>query len=299
MKYTGITYRPPFEADSLLLQVTQGCSHNKCSFCTMYRDVPFRTEGMEQIEKDLREASLFMPHARRVFLVNGDAFVLSARELGAIAETIHAHLPHVDTIAMYASVRNIQGKTDAELEQLRKLGINDLNIGLESGLDPVLSHMNKGYSAAQALRELQRLDRAGMRYGVNIILGAAGAKNYRQNAEATAALLNQTKASLIFTGTVHADPGCPLYDEMQSGAFEESTFEAYLLEEELLIEQLTVEGCLFFGLHPSNVVPLRGYLCRDKEKMLREIQNARMQLGPLLHTRPIRCEEGAIIRHNM
>lgn len=296
MKYTGITYRPPFEADSLLLQVTQGCSHNRCSFCTMYRDIPFQIERMEQIEQDIREAGQFLPHARRVFLVNGDAFVLSAHDLAHIAQLIRSHLPAVDTIAMYASVRNIQGKTDDELKQLRALGVNDLNIGLESGLESVLIHMNKGYSAGQALHELQRLDRAGMSYGVNVILGAAGAKHFREHAEATTDLLNKTKVSLIFTGTVHADPGCPLFEEMQNGSFEESTFEEYLLEEEILLKRLTLEGCLIFGLHPSNVVPLRGYLCKDKEKMLLEIQKRRRQLGERLHTHPIRCEEGAIIQ---
>ncbi len=295
MKYTGITYRPPFEADSLLLQVTQGCSHNSCAFCTMYRDVPFRTEPLDQIARDLEEARMFRPHERRVFLVNGDAFALDAGMLCRIADMIHGYLPGVETIAMYASIRNILAKTDGELRALREAGINDLNIGLESGLGSVLERMNKGYAPDQALRSLQRLDGAGMRYGVNVILGAAGAGNGRENADATAGLLNQTGVSLIFTGTIHADPGCPLYEDMRSGAFEESDLGGYLLEEQRLLERLQVEDCLLFGLHPSNVVALHGYLPADRDKMLLQIEKARQRLGGHLNERPKRFGEGGII----
>ena len=111
MHYTGNIYRPPFEARSLLLQVTTGCSHNRCSFCTMYRDTPFHMEPMEQIEQDLEEASLFYPNTRRVFLENGDPFVLPADRLAEIARLIHEKLPEVETIAMYASIKNIRGKS--------------------------------------------------------------------------------------------------------------------------------------------------------------------------------------------
>ena len=162
MKYTGLTYRPPFEAHSLLLQVTAGCSHNKCSFCTMYRNVPFSTESMGQIESDLREAREYTPDAERVFLENGDPFCLSADRLAEITEKIHEYLPMVETIAMYASIKNIQGKTDEELKLLHTLGINELNIGVESGLDDALAMMNKGYTAAQAVNELLRLKDAGI-----------------------------------------------------------------------------------------------------------------------------------------
>ena len=154
MKYTGNIYRPPFEARSLLLQVTVGCSHNKCAFCTMYRDVPFSVEPLSQIEADLKEASRYAPQVTRVFLENGDPFVLSADKLCAIAERIYRYLPKVKTIAMYASILNIKTKTDAELLRLRKLGINELNIGVESGLDTALIRMNKGYSRDQAIYEL-------------------------------------------------------------------------------------------------------------------------------------------------
>ena len=295
MKYTGTTYRPPFEAGSLLLQVTTGCSHNKCSFCTMYRDTPFNVEPMEQIRSDLAEAGTFAPGAQRVFLENGDPFALSADRLAEIAEAVHEYLPAVKTIAMYASIQNIRGKTDEELDRLRQLGINELNIGVESGLDEALLLMNKGYDSKEALYELLRLREAGMDYGANIIFGGAGAGSLRENALATAELINRTDPYLIFTGTIHADPGCPLYDDIQSGRFVEPTLGEHIDEEELFLQKLEVEDCLYFGLHPSNVVRMQGWLPRDKEAMLEEVRTTRQRIRSRLDERPVRYGEGAIL----
>ena len=135
-----------------------------------------------------------------------------------------------------------------------------------------------------------------MDYGANIIFGAAGNEQWKENAEATAALLNETKPYLIFTGTIHADPGCPLYEELQIGTFSENTFEEYLEEERLLISLLDLPGCLYFGLHPSNVVLMQGYLNRDKEVLLWEIEKKKLSLGNRLSEKPLRYGEGAIIK---
>ena len=295
MKYTGTTFRPPFEANSLLLQVTTGCSHNKCSFCTMYRDTPFGVEPMEQIEKDLVEARSFAPGARRVFLENGDPFALSADRLTEIAEAVHKYLPRVETIAMYASINNIRNKTDEELVKLRGLGINELNVGVESGLDEALTLMNKGYDSKEALYELGRLRAAGMDYGANVIFGGAGPGRLRDNAAATAEILNKTTPYLIFTGTIHADPGCPLYDDIQSGRFIEPTIGEHIDEEELFLQMLDLDNCLYFGLHPSNVVRMQGWLSRDKDAMLQEVRATRTRLARRLGERPVRYGEGAIL----
>ena len=295
MHYTGTIYRPPFEARSLLLQVTTGCSHNKCSFCTMYRDEPFRVEPLEQIEEDLAEARQYVPNVTRVFLENGDPFALSADRLEQIAVMIHAYLPRVETIAMYASIKNVIGKSDEELRRLRNLGINELNIGVESGLDEALSYMNKGYTAAQAKYELNRLKSAGIDYGANIILGCAGPERRHENAAATAALLNETKPYLIFTGTIHSDPGCPLYEDMQSGRFVESTFGEYLDEEEELLELLDLTDCYLFGLHPSNIVTMHGNLPEDMAAMLELVRKRREELANRLDERPVRYGEGAVL----
>ncbi len=295
MKYTGQIYRPPFEARSLLLQVTRGCSHNSCAFCSMYRGVPFGIETLEQIEEDLREARELFPGTRRVFLENGDAFCLGAGRLLEIAALVRKYLPLTEIITMYASILNIREKTDEELRRLREAGIDQLNVGVESGLDEALQVMNKGYSAAEAVRELQRLRAAGMDYAANVILGGAGAERRMENAEATAALLNETRPYLLFTGTLHPDPGCPMGEAIRSGAFRENTFGEYLEEEERLISLLKLKNCYFFGLHPSNVVQMYGTLDRDQERLLSEIRRQRTLLEEILDQRPLRSGEGAII----
>ena len=295
MHYTGTIYRPPFEARSLLLQVTTGCSHNRCSFCTMYRDEPFRVEPLEQIEEDLAEARQYVSNITRVFLENGDPFALSADRLEQLAVMIHAYLPRVETIAMYASIKNVIGKSDEELRRLRNLGINELNIGVESGLDEALAYMNKGYTSDQAKHELNRLKSAGIDYGANIIFGCVGPERRHENAVATAELLNETKPYLIFTGTIHSDPGCPLYEDMQSGRFVESTFGEYLDEEEELLELLDLTDCYLFGLHPSNIVTMHGNLPEDKAAMLDLIRKRREELADRLDERPVRYGEGAVL----
>ena len=295
MKYTGLIYRPPFEANSLLLQVTRGCSHNSCAFCTMYRGTPFGEESLEQIEMDIKEAAAMNLDTRRAFLINGDAFCLSAGKLAKIVELIREHLPQIGTISMYASIRNIQGKTDEELVMLRALGINELNVGVESGTDSVLEHMNKGYTVEQAKEQLLRLKKAGFDYVLNIILGAAGAGNQARHAKETARLMNETQPSLIFTGTIHPDPGCPLYEEMREGAFVENTIGEYLEEEELFLQDLELERCFLFGLHPSNVVRMQGWLPEDKDRLLEAVRKTRGDMKRILDKRPIRAGEGGII----
>ena len=290
-----VMFRPPFEAASLLLEVTHGCSHNACAFCTMYRGVPFQLEPMERVEECVRTAAVRRPGVKRVFLEHGDAFALSAERLIRIAELIHAYLPRVEMIAMYASIKNIASKSDDDLERLREAGIGDLNVGVESGLDEALRWMNKGYTAAQARHELLRLKRAGIPWGANVILGAAGPALRSENAIATAELLSATQPNLIFTGTLHADPGCPLYEAIKSGAFAESTFGEYFDEEETLIERLELDDCVFFGLHPSNVVTMEGRLPQDKDRLLAELRDERDYLRARLDRRPVRASEGAII----
>lgn len=295
MNYTGVVYRPPFEANSLLLQVTLGCSHNKCRFCYMYPDVKFTVCPTEQVEADIDEASHICPDVKRVFLEHGDAFALSADRLMQIADSIHRKLPKVETISMYASIQNIKHKTDAELRRLLDSGINELDIGVESGLDAALKMMNKGYTAAEAEEQLLRLNKAGMDYSFNAILGCAGADLWRENAEATARLLNTVQPHLLFIGTLHAEPGCALYADMKNDEFKECTFGQLLDEQELLISLLEPEDTHYFGSHPSNVVPMEGWLPKHKEEMLSIIRDTRKQMCLKLDDYPVRGAEGSIM----
>lgn len=295
MKYTGPVYRPPFEADSLLIQVTAGCSHNRCSFCTMYKDVPFQTEEMEQIENDIREAVILRPHAKRIFLVNGDPFVLSFGKLKAIAEKINEILPGVETIAMYASINNISSKTDWELRELRRLKINDLNIGVESGMQEVVEHFNKGFTVDEAKMQLRRLSDAGIDFSANIIIGAAGGENFRSNAASNISFLNEIKPKLIFVAALHVDPGSQLEAECERGVFRESTLREYIEEQIEMLSGLELENSYFFGLHTSNPIKVHGMLPARKQVMVETLKRGLESISPeYLDAHPERGLEGAI-----
>ena len=295
MNMQGMVYRPPYEANSLLLQVTLGCSHNKCTFCYMYSDVQFAVCPMDQVEADIEEAAEYCPDVKRVFLEHGDAFTLSAARLTEIAEAIHRRLPKVETIAMYASIQNIKHKTDAELRRLRDCGINGLDIGVESGLDEALLYMNKGHTSAEAKEQLLRLTKAGIDYSFNAILGCGGADLWKENADATAELINAVQPHLLFIGSLHAEPGCRLYEDMKNGTFRECTIGQLIDEQERLISKLELKDTIYFGSHPSNIVPMQARLPQHKDEMIEYIRETRKQLKDHLNEYPLRGGEGSII----
>lgn len=295
MNMTGVVYRPPYEADSFLLQVTQGCSHNKCTFCYMFPDVKFKVSPMEEVEADIEEAARYRSDYTRAFLEHGDAFVLSADRLMEIAEAIRKRMPKVKTVAMYASIQNIKHKTDAELRRLCDCGISGLDIGVESGLDAALSYMNKGHTAEEAKEQLLRLTKAGIDYSFNAILGCGGADLWCENAEATAELINAVQPHLLFIGSLHAQPGCRLYDDMRTGAFKECTIGQLLDEQELLISRLDLKDTIYFGSHPSNLVPMQARLPKHKEEMLEAVRETREHFRSHLDEYPMRGGEGSIL----
>ncbi len=237
----------------------------------MYRDVTFRRMPMDQIEADLQELRGIFPHSERIFLVNGDAFVLKTGRLKEIAEKIKRIFPECRTISMYASIRNIKAKSDRELIELRNLGINDLYVGVESGWDKVLEHINKGHTVAEARDQLDRLNRAGIHHIANLMLGVAGLGNGRENARLTAAFLNQTGPGLIWVGTLAVFEGTELHAEMASGKFIPATELEILEEEKALIDAIDLDDVRFYGVHPTNTVRVSGMLPQDKPKMIAAI----------------------------
>lgn len=297
MHYDAMTFRPPYEAYSLLLQVTHGCSHNACTFCSMYRDVPFCVSPAEEIVEDLVEAAHDWPYAERVFLESGDAFCLSADELVTIADMIHEALPYVRSIGCYARITNVASKTDDELALLASKGYADINIGVESGLDDVLTFMNKGYDVAAAREQFARLRKAGLPFNVNIINAAAGPARIAEHAAANAALVNEAQPTLIFVSPLHVDPGTPLETILAEGGFEECTLGQYLDEEIAFLEGLELDRCVFFGLHVSNPVPVQGLLPRDKDALLQALREGKARIPQeVLDSHPSKGGEGRLNR---
>jgi radical SAM superfamily enzyme YgiQ (UPF0313 family) len=210
MHYTGQIYRPPTEAYTPLLEVTAGCSYNRCAFCTMYRDTPFHVSSDEAVIEDLKELSRYAEKIHRLYLLNGDPFVLSAEKLLHIAGLIHTYLPDVETITCYCSIQDLKNKSREDLTALRKAGYNDLYIGIETGWEPALKMIHKGCDSADQYRELHKLKNAGMHYIAILMTGIAGKGNSKAHVEATAALLNETSPIGVGPMSTSVTPGSEL-----------------------------------------------------------------------------------------
>lgn len=239
----------------------------------MYRDVKFKMEKPEQIEMDIREAGTLYPDTRRVFLVNGDAFVLSANRLRPIAKLINEHLPFVEVITMYASINNIMGKSDDELVELRKLGINELWIGAETGHDESLKYHNKGFDLQDSRKQMQRLNKAGMDFYFGFMFGAAGSGKGIENAHATAALINTVKPLGIVPTTLGGFGNSPLAKDIEKGIFAPATEMEVLQEQKKLIELIEVET-LYMGIHGINTLSFDAVLPGDREQIMAKLENA-------------------------
>lgn len=295
MHYTGTTFRPPYEAYSIILQVTTGCSHNACVFCSMYQDVDFAVSPLEEVEADLQEVAHTTPRVKRVFLANGDAFTLPAEHLTKVAELIHHYLPNIETIGGYASINNIKTKSDEDLRRLVELGFADFNIGLESGLGDVLAYMNKGYTLAEAKEQLARLNNAGMPFNLNIINAAAGPDRIEEHARANAAIVNEAQPTLVFVSPLHADPGTPLARDIETGKFVECTLRKYIEEEIAFLCGLEQRDCTFYGAHVSNPIQVVGRLPQDKEGLLDALVSGMAEIPDyILDSHPHKGAEGRL-----
>jgi len=273
MHYTGTIWRPPYEAESLLLEVTAGCTHHKCKFCTLYNDLPFkfRLSPMEDIECDLQEAKTRIKNRntrqpKRVFLTGANPFVLSYDKLITIADKIHQYLPSVKTIGSFARITDITPKTDEELSKLCSCGYDGLTIGIETGDDQALQFMSKGYTSADIIKQCKRLDTAGIHYSFFYLVGISGAGRGEIGAKATADVCNQLNPTLIGVNMLTIYPESELYQEIQRGSWrEESELEKYR-EIRTLLQNLEIPT-QFAALGASNAFQFQGTLPEDKEAL--------------------------------
>lgn len=273
MKYEGMIYRPPVEANDILLQVAVGCTHNQCTFCNMFKEKKFHLVDEQIIIDNLKEAGRFYPHADRVFLVDGDAFALSADRLEQIAKLVYRYLPSCRTITMYAAVRNIETKTDEQLVRLRKLGINDLYVGIESGLDDVLAAVRKGHTVHDAVTQLNRLNRAGIRHCMMLMPGLAGKGRGIESGIAAAKLANQTKPFLIIPTTLGIFAGTELFEKTQRGEFTEAGEKENLQEQKAFLEHVDLPETYYWSAHALNSTPVVGFLnMNEKGEMIRKLE---------------------------
>ncbi|MDL2211434.1 B12-binding domain-containing radical SAM protein [Erysipelotrichaceae bacterium OttesenSCG-928-M19] len=276
MKYEGIIYRPPSEARSLLIQVTIGCSHNKCTFCSMYQDKQFRIRKLEDILNDIDEI-VDKESITKVFLCDGDALVVPTNDLIVILKKIKQQLPNVKQVSSYATFQDIQRKSLAELTLLYENGLTLLYLGAESGLDLVLNNINKKISAQEMIEASKKAQAAKMKLSIMIIVGLGGKALSREHAQASATLLNHINPDFVGLLTLMIIETTPLYQQVQENKFIPLTPRESIEEIRIIIENLEITNCLLSSSHISNYLNIKGYFREDKAKVLNEIDNFLIQ----------------------
>lgn len=277
MRYKGSIYRPPSEARSYLLQVTYGCTHNKCRFCSMFRDKEFKIRDMKEIVEDLHMARSYFSRVDRVFLCDGDALILSNDRLKEIIDHIFQILPEVERISMYGSPADVLRKTHEELVELREKGVEFIYIGAESGSDKVLRDIEKGATRAEIIEAVKKIEKSGLKASVTFISGLGGKADWREHAIETGRMISEMGASYVGVLTLLLEETAPMYQDILDGKFQLLSAEEVVLETLLMMEHINVDEktpCVFRSNHASNYVALKGDLPRDKEKFLGQLRLA-------------------------
>lgn len=269
MHFSGTVWRPPYEAWSVLIQVTMGCTHHKCKFCTLYNNLPFKFKisPVNEVEEDLKEASRYMPKARRIFLVGANPFALSSEKLSCISALSKQYFQYLDSIGCFARVTDIAAKSDDELKQLQVCGYNRITIGVETGDDTALKFMNKGYTSYDIVRQLKRLDDIGIEYNIFYLTGISGMGNGQTGAKASAQIFNMLNPKIIGCSMLTIYPDSELYKEIEDGNWHEESETEKIDELKTLIECLTIKTH-FAALGASNIVNIQGSLPSEKNILI-------------------------------
>ena len=274
IQYNEPLFRPPSEARSLILQITLGCSWNKCSFCEMYTSKKFKARKEEDIFKDIDAFLPYNTQIRRVFLADGDPLVLSTTKLLRILTKLKATFPKLQRISTYASPSNLARKSAQELEELYDAGLSLLYVGIESGDSEVLTCIQKGETFETTIEGLNKSKAAGMNSSVMIINGVGGTELSHQHALNSAKVLNETQPKYASTLVLTAHKGLEHYQNRYQGNFIALTQEELFLEMQTFVNALTLEETIFRSDHASNNLILKGILGRDKQAFLEKINIA-------------------------
>jgi radical SAM superfamily enzyme YgiQ (UPF0313 family) len=272
MDYEGLIIRPPSEAYSLLLQVTVGCSHNKCTFCGAYRQKKFKIKSLDQIKKDLHEASSY-ENVDRVFLCDGDALIIPQPRLEEILTLINTNLPNVDRIGTYANAKSILRKSVDELKKLRDLGLNIIYLGVETGNVELLQKIHKGVTYEQMVEAGRRVKEAGILLSVTVLLGLGGVEKSIEHAIDTAKILTDMDPDYVGALTLMLIPETEMYEDFVAGRFVLPDQFGFIRELYLMIANSNFTNCFFTSNHASNYLPVKAYLPREKEKKLKMISS--------------------------
>jgi radical SAM superfamily enzyme YgiQ (UPF0313 family) len=282
MRYEGTIYRPPSEADSLILQVTIGCSHNRCTFCGSFKDKKFRVRSLDEIKLDIEEAKAYGRYIKKVFLADGDALIIPQERLVAIVEAVHDAFPKLERIGIYGNAKSILKKSVDDLKRLKELGVGIIYLGVESGDQVTLDRVNKGTTLEKMEAAATRVKEAGISLSVTVLLGLGGVERSRIHAEETGKFLSRINPDYAGALSVILVPGTKLAEEVQNGTFQVP--DPYMLLEELatMIRNTNVQHTFFASNHASNYLPVKAWLPEEKEKTLKAIENVLKRRDPSL-----------------
>jgi radical SAM superfamily enzyme YgiQ (UPF0313 family) len=283
MHYEGNIIRPPSEANSILLQVTVGCSRNKCTFCGSYQGERFKIKPDNIIMEDIAFAAEYCKNQRRVFLCDGDALIIPHKRLMNILTRIEEQLPWVTRVGVYANAKSIDMKSMEELKKLREHRLGIAYMGLETGDDITLKEINKGADSAEMIRMGKKIREAGIKLSVTVILGIAGKERSEIHARQTGRVLSAIDPEYVGALSLMLIPGTPLYNAYKAGKFPLLTPEEILGELRTIVAETNLSQGLFHANHASNYLPVKARMPKDKEKTLALIDQAlagRIRLKP-------------------
>ncbi len=274
MHYEGMVIRPPSEAESVILQVTVGCSHNKCTFCGTYKGKRFRIKDDAVIDADIRYAARHLSFLKRVFLADGDALILPQPRLIRILSRIREEMPWIRRVGLYGNAKSILRKSPEELEALRDLGLGIVYLGVESGDGQVLQEIKKGVSPERLIEAGRRVREAGLKLSVTVLLGIAGRERSLEHARATGELLSVMDPNYVGVLTLMLLPNTELGQKAEAGEFELLSQPELLRELREMLYFTRMTRGLFFSNHASNYLPLKVRMPNEKEKALATIDEA-------------------------
>lgn len=282
IKYVGDVYRPPSEAYSLIVQATIGCTHNKCSFCKMFKEKRFQTRPTEDIIADFAWARKRYRSVPRIFLADANALCLKTDKLMPILTYIEETFPECERVTIYGRASDILRKTEDELRMLREHGLTMVYIGAESGSDKVLEMCRKGETRQQLIDAVKRIEKVGIKASVTFISGLAGKDGWEDHAIQTGTMITEMNASYVSLLTLLVDPQAPMYEDIQSGRLKLLTPQEVLAETHLMLENANPEKtCIFRSNHASNYLSLKGDLPQDRDRFLAQIKAAMKNTGML------------------
>ena len=268
MDYVGQIFRPPAEHNSILLQVTIGCSHNECGFCEMYRAKQFRVKNSKQIEADLDYAAKYYRDKTRLFLCDGDAMVLSKNKLVQILKLIAEKLPWVQTVSSYVYEKNLQNKSVEDLAELRALNLKVLHMGLESGHSETLAFHHKQSNPNFIIEQGRKIRDAKIKLSLTVILGLGGVENSLEHARETGRVISEINPNFVGVLSLMITEGTPLFKEFQSGKFQKISQHQEFAELREMVKHTDLKSGIFSVNHASNAIPIQARFPREKEAVL-------------------------------